>query len=52
MQEDISALDEVIVVAYGTTTKEAFTGSASVVSSSDLELRNVTSAIAAIEGIV
>ncbi len=50
MQEDISALDEVIVVAYGTTTKEAFTGSASVVSSSDLELRNVTSAIAAIEG--
>lgn len=50
MQEDVSSLDEVVVVAYGTTTREAFTGSATVVGSDDLELRNVTSAIAAIEG--
>ncbi|MBJ2172779.1 TonB-dependent receptor [Aureibaculum sp. A20] len=43
-------LDEVIVTAYGTSTKEAFTGSADVLSSKDLELRAVTSPIAAIEG--
>ncbi|MDY7394407.1 TonB-dependent receptor [Aureibaculum sp. 2210JD6-5] len=49
MQSD-NLLDEVIVVAYGTTTKEAFTGSAEVVSSEDLELRSLTSPIAAIEG--
>lgn len=50
MQDDSTALEEVIVVAYGTTTKEAFTGSASVVSSDELLTRNVTSPIAAIEG--
>ena len=47
---DSSSLDEVVVVAYGTSTLEAFTGSASVVSAKDLALRNVTSPIAAIEG--
>src|SRR5699024_8775352 len=31
-----TALDEVFVVAYGTATKESFTGSASVVSSEDI----------------
>jgi hypothetical protein len=45
-----NTLDEVIVVAYGTTTKEAFTGSASVVGSEELSIRNVTSPIQAIEG--
>ncbi|AOW17092.1 SusC/RagA family protein [Polaribacter vadi] len=50
MAEDNSVLDEVIVVAFGTTTKEAFTGSASVVDAKDLALRSVTSPIAAIEG--
>lgn len=49
MQPD-NALDEVIVVAYGTTTKEAFTGSASVIGSEELLNRNVTSPIAALEG--
>lgn len=49
MQTD-NALDEVIVVAYGTTTKEAFTGSASVIGANELLTRNVTSPIAAIEG--
>ncbi len=43
-------LEEVIVTAYGTSTKEAFTGSADVIGSADLELRSVTSPIAAIEG--
>jgi len=43
-------LEEVIITAYGTSTKAAFTGSADVVGSKDLELRSVTSAVAAIEG--
>ncbi len=50
MAEDASTLEEVVVVAYGTTTKEAFTGSASIVGAEDLAIRNVTSPIAAIEG--
>lgn len=37
-----NVLDEVIVVAYGTSTKGAFTGSASVVDASQLEDRLVT----------
>ncbi len=49
LQSD-NTLDEVIVVAYGTTTKEAFTGSASVIGANELLTRNVTSPIAAIEG--
>ncbi len=50
MQEDTNLLEEVIVIAYGTATKEAFTGSASVIGAEDLALRIVTSPIAAIEG--
>ena len=49
LQSD-NILEEVIVTAYGTSTKEAFTGAASVVSAADLAVRNVTSPIAAIEG--
>lgn len=47
---DSQSLEEVIVVAYGTTTKEAFTGSVNVITEKELEKRSVTSAIAAIEG--
>ena len=43
-------LDEVLVTAYGLSTKKAFTGSADVINSEDLALRSVTSPIAAIEG--
>ncbi|THD66606.1 TonB-dependent receptor [Robertkochia marina] len=50
LQEDAETLEEVIVTAYGTTTKEAFTGSASVIGAGDLATRNVTSPVAAIEG--
>ncbi len=50
MLEDTSVLEEVVVVAYGTTTKEAFTGSASVIKSEALQTRSVTSPISAIEG--
>ncbi|WP_299778368.1 SusC/RagA family TonB-linked outer membrane protein [uncultured Formosa sp.] len=48
--EDATSLEEVVVVAFGTTTKEAFTGSAGVVSSKDLDLRPLSSPISAIEG--
>ncbi len=50
MSTDITALSEVIITAYGQSTKEAFTGSASVVDSEKLLSRNVTSPIQAIEG--
>jgi len=51
METAAELLGEVIVTAFGTTTKEAFSGSADVVGAKDLEVRNVTSAISAIEGI-
>ncbi|WP_417875533.1 SusC/RagA family TonB-linked outer membrane protein [Winogradskyella sediminis] len=50
LSEDSSTLDEVVVVAFGTSSREAFTGSASVIGEKDLALRSVTSPIAAIEG--
>ncbi|SKB78207.1 TonB-linked outer membrane protein, SusC/RagA family [Salegentibacter holothuriorum] len=50
MSSDAASLDEVVVVAYGTSSLEAFTGSASVVGAEDLATRNVTSPISAIEG--
>ncbi|MEM1356623.1 MAG: SusC/RagA family TonB-linked outer membrane protein, partial [Bacteroidota bacterium] len=51
MEPSAEVLEQVIVTAFGTTTKEAFSGSADVVGAKDLEVRNVTSAISAIEGI-
>ncbi|WP_163326020.1 SusC/RagA family TonB-linked outer membrane protein [Draconibacterium mangrovi] len=50
LESDVLGLDEVIVTAYGTSTKQAFTGSADVVGAEELSARNVTSPIAAIEG--
>lgn len=50
LKENDNLLDEVIVVAYGNTTKEALTGSVNVVTSKEIASRNVTSPIAAIEG--
>lgn len=48
--ESGEALDEVFVVAYGSASKESFTGSASVIGKKELAIRNVTSPISAIEG--
>ncbi len=50
METSAELLEQVIVTAYGVTTKEAFSGSADVVGAKDLALRNVTSPLAAIEG--
>jgi TonB-linked SusC/RagA family outer membrane protein len=43
-------LDEVIVTAFGKTTRDAFSGSANVIGAKDIASRIVTSPIAAIEG--
>ena len=51
LEQDSAVLDEIVVVAFGTTSKEAFTGSATFVGAKELALRNVTSPIAALEGL-
>ncbi len=45
-------LDEVMVVAYGTAKKSAYTGSASVVKADQIEQRQVTNAVNALAGTV
>ncbi len=52
MKSDSEMLDEVMVVAYGTAKKSAFTGSASVVKSEDLEKRQVSNLTNALSGTV
>ena len=52
MASDATQIDNVMVVAYGTTTKESFTGSAEVVKSSDIIKRNTSSVTKALEGSV
>lgn len=47
---DTELLDEVIVVAYGTSTKSAFTGSASSVGQKQLEMRPISNVSQAISG--
>ena len=58
LSENTSELDEVMVVAFGTTTKKSFTGSASVVKSDDIVKRqtsNVTNSlsgqVASVQGV-
>ena len=50
LTSDKTALDEVIVVAYGTTKKSSFTGSAGNISAEKLELRPITNVAKGIEG--
>ncbi|MFP4046715.1 MAG: SusC/RagA family TonB-linked outer membrane protein [Bacteroidales bacterium] len=50
LTESVSELEEVLVVAYGTATKESFTGSAGQIGEGDLSNRKITSPIGAIEG--
>lgn len=48
MEEDVTALDEVLVVAFSTSKKSAFTGSASVINAEDISKRttaNITNAL-------
>ena len=50
MASDSELLDEVIVVAYGTTTKGAYTGSAAVVDAGTIEKRQVSNISNALAG--
>ena len=52
MQEDVSTLDEVVVVAYGTQTKQSIVGSVGIVSSETIANQQVTSPLRAIQGTV
>lgn len=50
LQEDNQALDEVVVVAFGKSTKEAFTGSAGIMKSEDLLKAQVSNPAQALAG--
>lgn len=50
MHDSDHRVDEVMVVAYGTATKEAFTGSATVVDASQIEKSQVSNALNALSG--
>ncbi|WP_031426102.1 SusC/RagA family TonB-linked outer membrane protein [Flavimarina sp. Hel_I_48] len=44
------ALDEVVVVGYGTTTRQAFTGTATTINSEDIELKNYSNLTQSLAG--
>ncbi|MBM6865608.1 SusC/RagA family TonB-linked outer membrane protein [Bacteroides caecigallinarum] len=50
LRSDAEMLDEVMVVAYGTSKRSAFTGSATEMKSKDLEMHTVSSATNALSG--
>lgn len=50
LEEDAQMIDEVITVAYGTSTKKSFTGSATVVNSEKIEKKNATEVSKALAG--
>ena len=50
LESSATNLDEMVVVAYGSATKESLTGSVAVVGAKDIEDRPVTSVTAALEG--
>ncbi len=50
MQQDAVALDDVLIVAYGTAKKESFTGSAQVIKSDVIEKRTIANVTKALDG--
>ena len=52
LESDTQVLDEVMVVAYGTTKKESFTGSAEVIKSEKLKERPIANVTKALDGMV
>ena len=52
MKSDAEMLEEVMVVAYGTTKKESFTGSAEVIKSEKLKERPIANVTKALDGMV
>ncbi|MFW5657631.1 MAG: TonB-dependent receptor plug domain-containing protein, partial [Bacteroidota bacterium] len=51
LQSALVGLEEVIVIAYGTTTRESFTGVADVISNEKIERRPVSNISRALEGV-
>lgn len=51
LREDAHALDEVMIVAYGTAKKESFTGSAEVIKAERLEKRTIANITKALDGL-
>ncbi len=52
LQEDATSLEEVVVVAYGSQTRESIVGAVGVVSSATIETQQVTSPLRALQGAV
>ncbi len=52
LKDDITGLDEVIVVGYGTSSKASFVGSASVVNTPDMKARPVSSVEKSLQGMI
>ena len=52
LDPDTEAIEETIVVAFGTATKESFTGSATVIKSDDIAKVQTSDATRALEGVV
>ena len=50
LKSDSEALDEVVVVAYGTASKQSLTGAVASLDAKEMELRPVTQATSALEG--
>ena len=50
LKEDANVLDEIVVVGYGTTTKRSFTGTASVVSTENIDAKSVSNIAQALIG--
>lgn len=50
LDSSATSLDDLVVVAYGTATKESLTGSVAVIGAKEIEDRPVTSVTAALEG--
>ncbi|MGG6231053.1 SusC/RagA family TonB-linked outer membrane protein [Tenacibaculum sp. SDUM215027] len=50
MKEDTNLLEEVVVVGYGTSTKQSFSGSAKVVKAAELEKKSVANVSQALAG--
>ncbi|CAM1368556.1 TonB-linked outer membrane protein, SusC/RagA family [Tenacibaculum sediminilitoris] len=50
MKEDTNLLEEIVIVGYGTTTKQSFTGTAKVIKKEDLEAKSVSNVSQALAG--
>ncbi len=50
LEEDANVLDEIVVIGYGTSTKQAFVGTASVVKQEQLEVKNFSNVSQALTG--